>query len=431
MDTSIGSKIKALRLYNKISQKELCSGYMSRVILSRIENNKMLPSLSQIEYIANKLGKSIEYFLSTINYNDVIANHSFLQKSSILAEMFNNKMYYNLVKYQEDLPLLNTKEIIDYNEDYYWGMSYFYLDISFKAIKPLRRYVNKYLESSQDIQKCYVLNFLNALNTLFKIMIKNKNYPKCENYLLAAIKFIYTYNVDDAPISFIIHNNLACLYLKQHRYKDIITLLFDFIDKHKEILYVNIVVSMYLSLNIAYYNLGRYSKSIECIKKAINLYLYLDKKYDALESYFNYINALRYSFNFQEAINILEQCIQDCKDYSDLYDRFLVQKMILKFNTGHYDEVLAISKDMDVTGLPKSSKYNYYFMIGHIEYIRENYKRAYQYLTKPERYFKQQNYSDDLYILYDDLFNITNDIQYETNAQKYREVLSKRKNILV
>lgn len=430
MDTSIGNKIKSLRLANKMSQKELCGSYMNRVVLSRIENNKMLPSFPQVEYIANKLGKTTDYFLLTVNYCAEIKSKVDLQSGSVLEEMYNKKMYYNIVKFQEEETATDADRTSDYNEDFYLGMSYFNLDMPFKAIKPLKRYINKYQTSPSEIQKSNIINFSNALNTLFKIMLKNKNYTKCETYLLTAKKYILLYDIDNLPISFIVHNNLAYLYLKQNRYNDIIKLLNFFVDTHKDIQHIFITSSIYLCLNIAYYNLGEYSKSIQCAKKAIYLYLYNDKYNDAGESYINYINALRYSSNFCEASDILEQCLKDYKDYTGLYNRFLVQKMIIKFNMDHYDEVLSIAEDIDIAYLPKDSKCDYYFMTGHIEYLNSNNKKAFQYLLKCEKYFKKRNYNKDLYVLYKDLYGMTNEEHYKVEYEKYRDLQQNRKNII-
>ena len=345
--------------------------------------------------------------------------------------MFNKKMYYNLVKFMEETSASNNGRAYSCNNDYYLGISYFHLNLPFEAVRPLKRYVNSFLKSSSDIQRGYIVNFLNTLNMLFKIMMKNKNYAKCQYYLLTAKKYIYKYSIDDSPISFIIHNNLALLYLMQCRYMDIIDLLNFFIYTHKDVQSVYVMASMYLSLNIAYYNLDEYKRSIECLKKAIYLYLYFDKHYDAGESYFNYINALRYSLNFKDAFIILDQCLQDYKEYENLYDRFLIQKMILKFNTGCYDDVLSIAEDVNVIKLPKANKCNYCFMIGNMEYMNHNYKKASQHLLKCEKYFKQQGYIDDLCVLYSDLFDITNNKLFRDKAQKCKHSVNNRKNIII
>lgn len=431
MDISMGGKIKNLRLSKKMTQKELCGDKLNRVILSRIENNKMIPSLLQIEYIASRLGKNTDYFLSSISYNADMENAGIWETDSELEELFEKKMYYNIVKLEEISSIQGNRKNRSYNKDYYLGMSYFNLDMPFIALKPLRRYMNLYFKSQYGVQEIYIINFLNTLNTLFKVMLRNKNYGKCETYLLTGRKYIYEYKVDSSQISFVIHNNLAYLYLKQCRYEDIINLLEPFLDSHKEMQPIFAAAWMYLSLNIACYNLGLYEKSITYIKKTIYLYLYLGKDYDAGESYFNYFNALRYSENYEEASLIVDRCLQDFRNHEILYNRFMVQKMLLLFNTGHYDEVLHILKKVDKEKLPKISKCNLYFILGHIEYENRAYQKALRYFSKCEGYFIKKKYFDDLYILYKDMWSITGDEQYMDEAEKCINQTHKRKNITV
>ncbi|EGD50643.1 helix-turn-helix domain protein [Thermoanaerobacter ethanolicus JW 200] len=86
MNISIGTKIKSLRLQKKLSQSELCGNFMNRVVLSRIENGKALPSLEQLIYIAEKLEVPVSYFFSDLKDTSCINNaESF---SSIIKELF-------------------------------------------------------------------------------------------------------------------------------------------------------------------------------------------------------------------------------------------------------------------------------------------------------------------------------------------------------
>lgn len=430
MSTPIGSKIKALRLSKKITQEELSGSFMSRVVLSRIENNKTLPSISQIQYISQRLEVNIDCLLSSINYNSDISDTYAPYTDSVLEELYNKKMYYNIVKLQD-----NTSEETGNSDekckDYYTGMSYFNLDLPFQAIKPLRRYMNIYLRTEYTVQKENILKFLDTLNTLFKIMMKNKNYSKCEVYLSTAVKFINKYYVESPGISFKIHSNLASLYLKQCRYEDIINILVPFLDNHKEFQYIYIAANMYLTLSIACYNLDQCQKSIIYIKKAICLFSYLEKYQDTGECYFNYINALRHSENYIESDIILGRCLQDYRNESSLYDRYLVLKAVLLFNEGRFDDVFKIMKEVDTNNLSRNSRHNLYFILGHINYLNSNYSRALRFLTKCEKHFRNQNFIDDLSVLYNDLYTITGGKEYCTAAQECLTAGIKRKNIIV
>lgn len=60
----IGSKIKKVRLLKNMTQAELCGDFITRNMLSAIENNRALPSLPALEYFVDKLEISASYFFA-------------------------------------------------------------------------------------------------------------------------------------------------------------------------------------------------------------------------------------------------------------------------------------------------------------------------------------------------------------------------------
>lgn len=59
----LGQKIKALRLEQGLSQRQLCDGKLTRNMLSQIENGSARPSMDTLRYFAQRLGKPVSYFL--------------------------------------------------------------------------------------------------------------------------------------------------------------------------------------------------------------------------------------------------------------------------------------------------------------------------------------------------------------------------------
>lgn len=62
-DMTLGQKVRELRLSKQMTQKELSGDFITRNMLSQIENDSAMPSMKTMEYLAEKLGKSIGYFL--------------------------------------------------------------------------------------------------------------------------------------------------------------------------------------------------------------------------------------------------------------------------------------------------------------------------------------------------------------------------------
>lgn len=434
MNMAIGSKIKSLRLQNHMTQQDLCGSYMNRVVLSRIENNKMIPSLEQLSYISQKFGKPADYFISNSLENRDLKerkNNSYeADKKSYIYELFLKEDYYDIAKLDDDV--LNNGEIPDdFNLNYYIGISYFKLGIYFKALKPLKKYMHQYINSAKSMQQEHISELLSCINTLTVIINRDKNYSKSKSYLRTALKYICLYNYGSNRMSFVIYNNLAYLYLKTGEYHKAIRLLESFFVEHDDMLFIDVAASMYLTLNICCCNTGDYSKSLKYIKKAMYLYLYKDKFLEAGECYLNYINSLRFSGNFEEALTVLNKCKQKCEQYSDLYQRFIVQELILKFNMKDFQGTINEAKTINLKNLSMRNRYDCFFIIGHACFVLHDYKKAHEYLIICEKFYSSSNYYKDLCLIYDDIFNITKELKYKELCSKYKDLPASRKNICI
>ena len=60
---NLAEKLKAARLEAGLSQRQLCGDVITRNMLSQIENGSARPSMATLGYLAQRLGKSISYFL--------------------------------------------------------------------------------------------------------------------------------------------------------------------------------------------------------------------------------------------------------------------------------------------------------------------------------------------------------------------------------
>lgn len=68
ISSDIGVRIKQLRLQMHLSQTQIAGNDMTRSLISQIENGKCSPSFSTLSLIAQRLGKPIEYFFSSISH---------------------------------------------------------------------------------------------------------------------------------------------------------------------------------------------------------------------------------------------------------------------------------------------------------------------------------------------------------------------------
>ena len=78
-DMTLGQKIRELRLSKKMTQKELAGSFITRNMLSQIENDSATPSMKSMEYLANALERPIGYFLDK--------GHSEVNLSQLLSKL--------------------------------------------------------------------------------------------------------------------------------------------------------------------------------------------------------------------------------------------------------------------------------------------------------------------------------------------------------
>lgn len=425
MKIPIGSKIKDYRLKMNISQKELCGEFFNRTTLSKIETNKMLPSIPQLEYIADKLDLLVANFFVDEDYTQLIEK-STTSHLDIIGEMFQENDFYSIVKLIEFENIsVNSKNFMI---NYYIGMSFFNLRMNKNAVNYLKKYIRFFMKSSEEIKNEQVINFAIASNTLFKIALKSRNFEKCKSYLLASRKYLYQYDKQVSYINFVVNSNLAFVYNQTHDFEKTIELLEFFLSSNKTLAYMEIMPDLHLSLNIAYYNTGQYDKSIEHIKKSIFFYSYIGNNQQERSCYLNFTNALRYNKDFEKALSIVTSCITNYSD-DKLYDQFIVQKAIIYFNMKDYASCLNTFKVLKLSKFSTPSKNNYYFMKGHIEFSDKDYNLALKDLLRCENYFIVKNYFKDLVCLYEDLYVITKKEQYKNKALENVK-LSGRRNIL-
>jgi len=435
MELAIGSKIKALREQQKICQQDLCGELINRTTLSKIENDKMYPSIPQLIYLSKKFNVPPSMFLEeelylnkNIHYSEHPSNIS-PSESPILCEWYNNNCYGNILKLYE-LEYDKFKALNDFNKFFYLGMSFFKSNLNKQAQKSLKKYINQYTEAPNDMQQQNLYNFIIALNHLFALMYQGMNYSKAEHYLVMAKKYLLLFNERECRYNFVIHSNLATLYNDSNQYRKTIKVLENFLCENFTKCYIEFVAQIHLSLNIAYYNVSEYKKSIDHIKKAIFFYHYIGDTYNALNSNLNLINAFRYDSNFNCAVNALEEFKDKAPNYEVDFPHFLVQEMILLFNMENFDEAIQVSKNISLNKLSKISKANFNFILGHINFLNNNYAVAYKQLLICVKPFIKENYSCDLAVLYNDLFIITKDETYKNKAEEYAQIRG-RKNIIV
>lgn len=431
MNITLGKKIQYLRKEKGLCQLDLCSKILSRTVLSKIENDRVIPSIFQLLHISKILNVSMESLLNLSSYKIPINSNGKIYDSNILYNLYIKEDYYSIISTYE-------KGIIDINNDvnylFYVGYSYYFTDFFEPSSKILKKYINIYTTLDENIKKHYTENFSTALNLLCKIYCDSRNYTKAISCVYKAKKALEKYNMKNTTIYSLVIYNLGHLYLITHQYNKSINLLESYIKNTTSLIYLKVLPAIHLNLNIAYYNIDNYKKSIDHIKSSIDLYNYINNKDMMKNCYLNYINALRYSHKFEEAFSILNKFrdLYWSTLQSDIKINFLMQEVILYFNINNFDIVLSLINKFNLNQLDSYNRNVYYFIKGHIYYINKYYNQSYTYLIKCEKYFISHNYIYDLKLLYTDLYEMTNNSNFKIQLDKYAKTTDiYKKNIVI
>lgn len=106
-EMTLGLKVKEARISKQMTQRELAGDFITRNMLSQIENDNATPSIKTIEYIASVLDKPISYFMDS-----AISN-----LGSIMEELFTIYEDNNYLECIKKIELALERESIYHNND--------------------------------------------------------------------------------------------------------------------------------------------------------------------------------------------------------------------------------------------------------------------------------------------------------------------------
>lgn len=94
---TLGERIKEARLEKQLTQKEVSGDFITRNMLSQIENGLAKPSIKTIEYIAKKLDKPLTYFMDAMVEEDLYNNNQ-ISRLDNLIDCYIKKEWDNCIE---------------------------------------------------------------------------------------------------------------------------------------------------------------------------------------------------------------------------------------------------------------------------------------------------------------------------------------------
>lgn len=351
-------KIKAIRKFLKINQKELAGDDIDRSLISYIENGKVKLSNETAKILANNLkkilrSKDLDYQVDA----DYLLANEIEQASYRLNTIIENLKKYIKNSQSEFLTELDIAEkllekwdipskkaiVYDLAGDYYFTKLN-YSKSKFYYLKSLGNYfrLNDYR------------NLANVCTKVGRCLIKRGDYEGVISLNEYALSIIEDFKVLDKSLrKRILFNNSLALY-KIKSYEESLNCL-DKLVSEFEITQNSDYMDVLLLKGNIYTEIGRFKEGLKIYEQLLDL----SKKYNDLEkmaSAYNNIGEIYYKLNdIDKSIEFLEKSLRISKEINSIYLISTIKSFIDKlFEIGEYNkskmyllELSAIAKNED------------------------------------------------------------------------------------
>ncbi|MDU1413606.1 MAG: helix-turn-helix transcriptional regulator [Clostridium sp.] len=406
---NLGYKLKNLRKNLKLTQADVSNAFLSRSTLSKIEIGVLIPSLPQLEYLAQIYNVSLKDL-----FDDTPITPSNTPSFNIenLKNMFENQSYWKII---------DKVKPKDFITNYYLGMSYYKLNIKSEAYRFLKKCETLFKKLDENNKYIYIEYLALALNSLRRIEIKNFNSPINRKYLEKILSYLTQYTNTRTEIYYITINNLAVYYGKNSQHYDTINLVEKVLTEYDHLISLKVVPHLHFNISISYFCTRNFKKAIEHIEYAVFFYSYIKDDYTAKEIQINLFNCYLYLGNFDECNKLQKKLIAtnvNCR----LQERFKNLKLTLLYNQGNLDELQKEISKINISNLPPLSLSDYYFIKGRLSSFQQKYKVAITYYKKCISNLKINKRYSDLYLIYKDMYIFTKNEDYKAKYLKYKEL---------
>lgn len=261
---SLGEKIKKLRKEQNMTLKELAGDRITAAQISHIERDKSHTSYELLEYLADKLGVSVDYLLETKEMQSKKITDNLILKSEIYIkcddlekaeEQINEiieickeyKLTENYGKCNNLLAEINCKR-----EDYSFAV-YYYEKALYYFIKN---------EDKDEIYNSYV--------NIGNIYMLDKFYKGALTHFMFAKEVLDESNIEDADIYKELYSKISECYMKLNQPQKAL----DFMEKidrmdNEDCIKEEVGILVLKAKNLL--SVGKYAESKECFNKALEI----------------------------------------------------------------------------------------------------------------------------------------------------------------
>lgn len=270
VNITLGQKIRQARKEKGLTQQDVVGDFITRNMLSKIENDVAKPSIKTVEYLAERLDKPVAYLLE-----DLVSSNIEIKSSAELAfehssYMIKNNEIDNCISYLEEVihkGTFNTSDAfhgrILYNLCYSYRKKFSFKEFVDSVGETLEKSIS-ILEKNKDY---YYLT--KAYFELAYIKLDDYKYASAEEYLRKGIEFFNKSYVEDIVTEIELHHNLGYAIYKQDKFLEALKELTFTIEISREKNYIHYSGHSNMVAANCYSKLNNLKEAIKHSKEAV------------------------------------------------------------------------------------------------------------------------------------------------------------------
>lgn len=404
---TLGQKLKQARLDKGLTQQEVVGDFITRNMLSKIENDVANPSIKTIEYLAEKLNKPVTYFLENMISTtlDTKSNSELTFEHS--SYMIKKQEYDNCISYLEDILSKSS-----YNtSDIYYGRILYNFSYSYRKISKLDEALQNIITAIHVLEKNKDYYHLSKSHQEFaSIYFLKDNHKDAQNHLEKAIAYLNKSYVRDVVTEVELYHNLSLSLYKQNKNEEALKSVMHTLEISKKIHYYFYAGASHMLASRIYSTMDNLTKAIEQAKKSV---FFFDLKEDYNLKAKNTKNLGHYYFrikNYEESQKYFEKALVHFikQNNYNKANSTKIEILRVKVKTKQYTNALEYSKEIDKKYMDNSELAHYLVSLGEIYLSLNDLEKSKQHLLKGEQIVLTENnlqLLSDIYIFLADLYS--------------------------
>ncbi|WP_069649317.1 helix-turn-helix domain-containing protein [Caloranaerobacter ferrireducens] len=423
---SLGQKIKKARLEKNLTQKEVAGDFITRNMLSKIENDIAKPSIKTLEYLAKRLDKPISYFLESL----VNINHKERSNTEVIFEhssfLLKNKEYDKCINYIENIianSLINTYDI-------YYGRILYILSNCYKNVGKLAK-AKKYIHDCIDILKKHK-NYYYLAKSYFDLSYiyhKNDDHKETEESVKIALDYYEKSNIYDVLFEIKLYYSLGYALAKQEKHIEAITALSYTLEISESNKCFYNTGEIHMLLGLVYKFQNNLSKAIYHTKKALKFFDFLEHSHYKASCQKNLGNFYILYGNYEKGRSILNTAI---KYFESINDNIKINDIRISIfgslvKEGAYSKAIEYAEKIDIEVVSINDKADFFKNLGKAYLSTNKIEKAKKYLFEAEKLAiesKKYNKLYDVYTYLSELYSLEENYKEAYNySNKAKEIL--------